>query len=937
MGRVFRVAAIVLVVGACGLVGVARGGTSVPADPALTAEQLQDLRQVTTWHIVEQTDLEESGSGSGTFDGGAYDWSGSDSYTYSTDATVDVAGPAGCAYSSSIVNDCVPTSGSGELDEHDTTTEQESQPICPAPNDSGASFAEHFDVSGTQPIANDGGNYFSVDYSTNPPTVYASMYSEDIAGTHSDTSDPDPATCSASSSSNATSDDSFVSFNYAGGDTQVQVEGDQFVVHGTVDESGVATGSVFFDSPPLPRFTFPEPYTQTADWTATATIPQADLAVEKLGPPTARPGNKLIYSITATNNGPSDANSFSLQDPVPANTTFVSVKQLSGPVFSCLFNSFTSTVVCQPNGTGATRRVFANGASASFQVIVKANAGLRAGTVIANTASVAAPLTDPDTSNDSATVNTVIATKGPDLAVGESGPASVVPGKYASYALRITDAGSSAMLDDTLSDPLPAGTTFVSLAQTAGPAFDCTTPAVGSGGTVSCSIDQLQTLQSSRFKLLVAVDPSLADQSTLVNTAMVSSDSVDTDNADDTATVDSTVTATADLLLTKKGPPTAVAGKAIGYTLTFRNKGPSDDTSVELRDPLPPGTTFLSLAQTGGAPANCTTPAVGGLGAVTCDVASLPVDGFAAFKLVVAVPASTPAGTVVTNDAIVLGEASDPDTANSSAAASTTITRVADVTVRKTGPASADAGKPFGYTITFRNKGPSDVANVELNDPLPTGETFVSLTQTGGTTASCTTPAVGSGGSVTCQVASLSVDAFAALRLVVTTAPDTPAGTVLINEAAALGDATDPILGNNEGIALTTLSASADLGVTNTAAPATVERGHSLGFTIKLVGHGPSDAQSVDLSDLLPAGTTFKSLTQTGGVPLSCTTPAVGGTGGVDCTVATLAPGQTATLKLLVRVTAASGTTISDTATSSSATADPQHGNDSATASSTVA
>jgi hypothetical protein len=76
MGRVFRVAAIVVVVGACGLVGAARGGTPVPPDPPLTAQQLQDLQQVTSWHIVETTDYESSGSGSGTEDG-SYAWSGS--------------------------------------------------------------------------------------------------------------------------------------------------------------------------------------------------------------------------------------------------------------------------------------------------------------------------------------------------------------------------------------------------------------------------------------------------------------------------------------------------------------------------------------------------------------------------------------------------------------------------------------------------------------------------------------------------------------------------------------------------------------------------------------------------------------------------------------------------------------------------------------------
>jgi uncharacterized repeat protein (TIGR01451 family) len=258
-----------------------------------------------------------------------------------------------------------------------------------------------------------------------------------------------------------------------------------------------------------------------------------------------------------------------------------------------------------------------------------------------------------------------------------------------------------------------------------------------------------------------------------------------------------------------------------------------------------------------------------------------------------------------------------------------------DLAVSKTAPATVVAGKSFVYTLRVVNKSSWTSLNPELSDELPAGTTFVSLTQTAGPSLACVTPAAGSGGTVDCSTDQLAPRAAAKFTLVVKADPSLAAGSTISN-TATVSSTGDIDSANNEATAQTTVTTSADLGVTNAAGPATVARNHTLGFTVRLVNHGPSDAQTVDLSDQLPAGTTFESATQTGGAPLACTTPSAGGTGTVDCSTSSLASGASATIKILVRVTAASGTTISDTATASSATSDPASGNDSATASSTV-
>lgn len=132
-----------------------------------------------------------------------------------------------------------------------------------------------------------------------------------------------------------------------------------------------------------------------------------------------------------------------------------------------------------------------------------------------------------------------------------------------------------------------------------------------------------------------------------------------------------------------------------------------------------------------------------------------------------------------------------------------------------------------------------------------------------------------------------------------------------------------------------TVGDSADLSVTKVDAPDPVLAGNDLAYTVTVNNAGPSNAASASLSDTLPAGTTFVSLSSPGG--WSCTTPAVGAGGTVSCGNASVAPGS-AVFTLVVKVGAAvaSGTVLTDTATVSSATTDPNPGNDSATATTTV-
>jgi len=127
---------------------------------------------------------------------------------------------------------------------------------------------------------------------------------------------------------------------------------------------------------------------------AVATATQADLSVTNSGSPNpVTPGNNITYAQSVTNAGPATANAPVFTDPLPANTTAVS---LSGPAgWTCVLATFTCT---------DTTNMAAN-TTANFTFVVKVNSNVASGTTITQTDSVSSTTGDPNGGNNSATVN----------------------------------------------------------------------------------------------------------------------------------------------------------------------------------------------------------------------------------------------------------------------------------------------------------------------------------------------------------------------------------------------------------------------------------------------------------------------------------------------------------------------------------------------------
>jgi len=131
---------------------------------------------------------------------------------------------------------------------------------------------------------------------------------------------------------------------------------------------------------------------------------------------------------------------------------------------------------------------------------------------------------------------------------------------------------------------------------------------------------------------------------------------------------------------------------------------------------------------------------------------------------------------------------------------------------------------------------------------------------------------------------------------------------------------------------------SADLFLRIQPTPTTVHQGDLISYAFPLWNLGPDDAVHEVLTTQVPEGTTFDYIRISGTPGLgTCTTPPYEETGEIICHEnSAMAPNTTWTVRLTVKVTAPSGTVITESATTTEETPDPNLANNTATVSTTV-
>ena len=278
-----------------------------------------------------------------------------------------------------------------------------------------------------------------------------------------------------------------------------------------------------------------------------------------------------------------------------------------------------------------------------------------------------------------------------DMAVTNSGPSTVTAGTNVTYTITLTNNGPVAAQNVVLTDTLPAGSTFVSMTQTAGP--DAFTLGQSGNTATETAGASIAAGSSDTFSLVVFAPSSLTPGSTFSDTASVSSSTSDPNTANNSATVNGSIVGPpADLAVANSGAATANEGDTITYTVTVTNNGPNDATATVLTDTLGANLRFVSATTSQGSFTQSGSVVTFNLGTVS-NLASATMT----------ITAQAMEDGNLTNSASVTTSASDPNSANNSAAATTV---VAEPSIVVSGPITTTLTHPSNLTVaTFTHAG----------------------------------------------------------------------------------------------------------------------------------------------------------------------------------------------------------------------------------------
>ncbi|MFN8258765.1 MAG: Ig-like domain-containing protein [Bacteroidales bacterium] len=274
-------------------------------------------------------------------------------------------------------------------------------------------------------------------------------------------------------------------------------------------------------------------------------------------------GDNVIFTITATNNGPGNATGVVLTDNLPDGYTFVNANPSAGS-----WNSPEWTIGNLANGATETLQITA-------LVNQKGNYN--------NIASVIADQPDPAGGNE---IDSVTIT-GADLSVTKTvDKFNPNVGDNVVFTITVTNNGTLDATGVTVTDLLPDGYTFVSA-----------NPSSGTWNDPTWTISNLANGVSETLQITALVNAT----GIYVNTVSVISDQPDPVPGNENDLVSPVPKNQADLKVTKTVDNLLPnVGQNVVFTITVANNGPSDATGVIVTDNLPDGYAFVSATPSAG-------------------------------------------------------------------------------------------------------------------------------------------------------------------------------------------------------------------------------------------------------------------------------------------------------------------------------------------------
>ncbi len=626
-------------------------------------------------------------------------------------------------------------------------------------------------------------------------------------------------------------------------------------------------------------------------------------------------GNNLTYTISFRNNGPDNSINVKVTDPIPANTTFVSVGALPAGW------SRTDSVAVGGTGTITFEKAnVANGETATFTITVQVGSSVAGGTVISNTASTTSDKADTTQSNNSKTETTTVSSQA-DLAITKTnGVTSLIPGNQTTYTIVVTNNGPNLVNGATITDTFPAGLTNVTWTSVA--AGGATGNTASGSGNISETVN-LPVSSTITYTVTGTVSPSATGSLSNTATVGVPSGTSDPTPGNNSATDTDTLTPQGDLSITKTdGATTEIPGTTVTYTITVSNAGPSTATGATVADTFPAtitGVAFTSMAS-GGATGNT----AAGSGNIS-DTLTMPPGSSVTYTATGTI--SSAATESLSNTATVTapGGFTDTNNGNDSATDTDTLTPQSDLSITKTDGSTTEVpGTTVTYTIVVTNTGPSDVTGASVADTFPatiTGVTFTSVAA-GGATGN--TASGSSNINDTLNMPAGSSVTYTATGTISASATETLSNTATVSAAS------DQNTGDNSATDTDTLTPQGDLAITKTDGVTSAVPGNSVTYTIVVSNSGPSTATGATVADTFSAS--FTSVTWTSVSSGGATGNTASGTGNINDTV-NMPSGSSITYTVTGTISASAAGTLSNTATvtAPSGFTDGTPGNNSAT------
>lgn len=305
----------------------------------------------------------------------------------------------------------------------------------------------------------------------------------------------------------------------------------------------------------------------------------------------------------------------------------------------------------------------------------------------------------------------------PDLRLSKSdGDAVVAPGGVVAYVLDYANDGEQPASGVTLTETVPAFTSFTAGASTAG--WSCS-PDGTAGSTCTLALGALSAGATGSATFGVTVNsplpPSVAQ---VANTASIADDGshgADPTPGNNTAS-DTTPITGADLSITKDdGVTSVVAGGSVTYTIVAANAGPNPVVGALVNDTFP-AVEACTWTCTGSGGGTCTSSGSGHI----ADTIALPVGASSTYT--VACSVSPGATGTLSNTATIAAPAGvdDPVPANNAATDVDTITAHADVAITMSDDREfVQVGDGVDYRIEVTNPTGPSTAIVAVSDVLP--------------------------------------------------------------------------------------------------------------------------------------------------------------------------------------------------------------------------